>query len=214
MSIGKRIKERREFLGLTQQQLAELMGYKSKATINKIEMGKVNVSNPKILKFADILNTTVAFLMEQQTAEEFEDDIERNKRPEFRWIPIIANVAAGDPKLMYQDINEDDWVQVDYNLTEEEPFFALRIAGDSMEPEIKKGSLAIVRSQNDADNGDVVIVKINGDEATCKRIQKTGDGIMLLPSNSAYTPYYFSAKDMKAKPVSIIGKVMEVRTQY
>lgn len=62
-TIGQRIKERRLELGFTQEELAEKMGYKSKSTINKIELGINDVSQSKVVKFAEVLNTTPSDLM-------------------------------------------------------------------------------------------------------------------------------------------------------
>lgn len=62
--IGIKIKERREQLGLTQEELANKLGYKSKSTINKIEMGINDISQTKIRAFADALETSIAYLMD------------------------------------------------------------------------------------------------------------------------------------------------------
>lgn len=61
--IGKNIAERRKALGLTQEELASRMGYRSKSTINKIELGKNDIPQSKIVKFAEVLKTTPAWLM-------------------------------------------------------------------------------------------------------------------------------------------------------
>lgn len=63
MSIGLNIKKRREQLGLTQEQLAKKMGYKSKSTINKVELGINDVPQRNIIKFAHALNVDVNYLM-------------------------------------------------------------------------------------------------------------------------------------------------------
>lgn len=70
MAIGDRIRKRREELGLTQQQLADRLGYKSKATINKIEAGINGISQRRIVDFAHALNTTIEYLMEMDGVEE------------------------------------------------------------------------------------------------------------------------------------------------
>ena len=62
-TVGDRILKRRKDLGLTQEELAKRMGYKSKSTINKIEMGINDIPQSKILKFAEVLATTPSFLM-------------------------------------------------------------------------------------------------------------------------------------------------------
>lgn len=61
--VGNNICQRRKQLGLTQEELAQKMGYKSKSTINKIELGVNDIPQNKILKFAEVLGTTPAHLM-------------------------------------------------------------------------------------------------------------------------------------------------------
>ena len=80
-----------------------------------------------------------------------------------------------------------------------------------MEPRIYEGDVVIVRQQDDADSGDVVIAMINGDDATCKRLRKYRDGIELIPNNPSYEPMFFSNEEIMTKPVKIIGKVVELR---
>lgn len=72
MGIGDRIKEKRIELHLSQEELAKRMGYTSKSTINKIELGKNDVNQKKIVQFAEALSTTVPYLMG------WDDTIEHN----------------------------------------------------------------------------------------------------------------------------------------
>lgn len=63
MELYKRIKARREELGMSQEELATKLGYKSRSTINKIEMGKNDITQSKIIAFANALQTTPSYLM-------------------------------------------------------------------------------------------------------------------------------------------------------
>lgn len=63
MELGKRVKARREELGITQEELAKKMGYRSRSSINKIELGVNDISQSKIQQLADALQTTPAYLM-------------------------------------------------------------------------------------------------------------------------------------------------------
>lgn len=74
-NIGKNIKERRESLGMSQDELAEKMGYKSRSTIAKIEKGVNDVTQTNIVKFAEILKTTPAYLMGWEKIEKKADTI-------------------------------------------------------------------------------------------------------------------------------------------
>ena len=93
-------------------------------------------------------------------------------------------------------------------------YFALKISGDSMEPKISNGDVVIVRKQSDADDGDLVIAMVNGDDAVCKRLKKYANGIALLSNNPKYEPMYFSLDEVAEIPVSIIGKVKELRARF
>ena len=93
-------------------------------------------------------------------------------------------------------------------------FFGLKIHGDSMEPKFSEGDVVIVRQQNDAESGDIVIATVNGDEATCKRLRKYRDGIELVSSNPSYEPMFFSNADIIQKPIRILGKVVELRAKF
>ena len=55
---------------------------------------------------------------------------------------------------------------------------------------------------------------VNGDEATCKKIKKTPEGVMLISTNPAYEPMFYSNKDIEEKPVRIWGKVVELRAKF
>lgn len=68
--IGKKIKARREELGMTQEQLAHRLGYKSKSSINKIEMEKNDISQSKIKQFADALDCEPAYFLDDNSTSE------------------------------------------------------------------------------------------------------------------------------------------------
>lgn len=209
MDLRDILRNRRLELGLTMKQVADSVGV-SEGTISKWESGNISSMRlDKAFAISKVLSLDPRLLMGQ---DEDELEAEMDDRPDSVWIPVLGRIAAGFPNV----INEETlgFEPIDYDLAESGRFFALRIAGDSMEPEIKKGATAVVRCQQDVDNGDVCIVAINGDEATCKRMQKTDNGIMLVSTNPMYPPMYFSSKDCKEKPITIIGRVMEVRTKF
>ena len=92
-------------------------------------------------------------------------------------------------------------------------YFALRICGDSMEPKMESGDTVIVRRQEDCESDDIAIVMIGGEDATCKRVKKLDSGIMLISSNPKYDPMVFSSEDVNELPVTILGKVVELRAK-
>ena len=94
-------------------------------------------------------------------------------------------------------------------------YFALRIQGHSMEPRIEDGEIVICQRQSDVDSGDIAIVLVNGDEATCKQVRKGPEGITLIGFNSiVYAPHFYSNKEIEELPVRIIGRVVESRKTW
>lgn len=204
MELHQRIKLRRIELNMSQEELAFKLGYKSRSSINKIEMGDNDIPQSKILAFANALDTTPSYLL---GIEEKTSTICTNKKAVT--IKVLGRVAAGIPIEAVEDIIDTEEISEEMASTGE--FFGLKIKGDSMEPRIYDGDVVIVRQQNDADSGDIVIALVNGDDATCKRLTKYAGGIGLISLNSKYEPMMFSEEDIQSKPVKIIGKVVELR---
>lgn len=127
-------------------------------------------------------------------------------------IPVLGEVAAGQP--IFAEEKYIDYEEISEKMAKSGDFFGLKIKGNSMSPRISEGDTVIVRQQDDAESGDVVIVLINGETATCKRLMKYAEGITLLSFNPAYDPITFSNQEILEKPVKIIGKVVENRQKY
>lgn len=127
-------------------------------------------------------------------------------------IPVLGTVPAGIPISAVEDIL--DYEEIPQSWANQGEFFALKIKGDSMEPRMISGDVAIVKQQSDADSGDVVIALVNGNEATCKKLEKTNNGIMLISTNTKYAPMFFSNEQISELPVVILGKVVELRQKY
>jgi len=190
----------REERGLSQAALARAIGV-SPSTISMYEVGKREPDFETEEMIADFFNVSISNLRGKSTEDT--DTIR---------VPVLGSVAAGIPIEMIEDIV--DWEELDSRIFSAGSYFGLRIKGDSMAPRILDGDTVIVRRQDDADSGEVVIVTVNGDEATCKRIRKLRDGIELIPINASFPPLFFSAEEVAAKPVRIIGKVVELRAKF
>lgn len=127
-------------------------------------------------------------------------------------IPVLGRVAAGIPMTASEYIVDTE--EIPAAMAADGEYFGLMIKGDSMEPKISNGDVVIVRKQADADDGDIVIALVNGDDAVCKRLKKYNDGISLISNNPAYEPMYFNNTEISEKPVQIIGKVKELRAKF
>ena len=127
-------------------------------------------------------------------------------------INVLGRVAAGIPIEAIEDIIDTE--EITEELARTGKFFGLQIKGDSMTPNICNGDIVIVRQQDDAENGDVVIATVNGNDAVCKRLRKYKEGIELISYNPSYVPMEFSNKDIVETPVKILGKVVELRRKF
>lgn len=90
-------------------------------------------------------------------------------------------------------------------------YCALRIKGNSMEPMMLPGDTVIIKVQQDVNDGEIAVVLINGNDATCKKIKKTPEGVLLISLNPTYEPMFFSNADVLELPVTVFGKVVELR---
>jgi len=125
-------------------------------------------------------------------------------------IPVLGRVAAGIPLMAAENVI--DWEEIPAEMARDGEYFALYIYGDSMEPRMCKGDIIVIRKQSDADDGDIVIALIDGQDACCKRLRKYEDGtIALVSTNPAYKPLYFTPEEQRQTPVEVIGKVKELR---
>ncbi|MCX6375426.1 MAG: transcriptional repressor LexA [Armatimonadetes bacterium] len=123
-----------------------------------------------------------------------------------RRIPIVGSIAAGQPLLAVENI--EDQIDVDARFFgESDTVFALRVKGDSMrDAGIYDGDYVFVRRQETAENGDIVAAVI-GDEATVKRYFHEGNRIRLQPANESMAPIYVDANQAQ---VILAGKVIGV----
>lgn len=119
-------------------------------------------------------------------------------------VPLVGRVAAGTPILASENI--EDWITID-DLKDADQFFALRVCGDSMvEAGILDGDVVIARKQNEADDGDIVVALIDGEEATVKKFKQDGDQIQLIAMNPMYQPI-----QRRGDRVRVQGKVVGLR---
>ncbi len=119
-------------------------------------------------------------------------------------VPIVGNVAAGAPILAQECI--EDYLTFDVG-GDTTGYFALRVRGYSMKNAgILPGDLVIVKQQNTAHNGEIVVALI-GEEATVKRLQRSNGEIWLLPENEEYEP-------IDGSEAVILGRVTAVIRQY
>ena len=188
---------------MSMSELARRVGI-AKSAISRYFNGTRELPLNKIEEFVSALHTTPNYLLGME--------YEPTQVQQGIKIPVLGTVAAGIPISAVEDIL--DYEEIPQSWKNQGDFFGLRIKGDSMKPDINDGDTVIVKQQTTANNGDIIIALVNGDDATCKKFEKLDNGIMLISNNSEYSPMYFSNEEIITKPVVIIGKVVELRRKF
>lgn len=209
IEVGSRIRAVRQSRKITQKELADKIGI-SQTAIALWENGSRSASLDLIDEIAAYLDVSAGYLLFGE--KDIEDVPAQRIKQKGVIINVLGRVAAGVPIEAITDIIDTEEITEEMAKTGE--FFGLQIKGDSMEPRMAEGDVVIVRQQDDAESGDIVIATINGNEATCKRLRKYRDGIELVSNNPSYEPMFFSNDDIVEKPVKIIGKVVELRAKF
>lgn len=200
-----RIKSLRQEKGLSQQDLAKLL-FVNQTAVSQWERERTNPSTDTAIALANFFNVSVDYLLGCENTEPSVSAASHIK------IPVLGEVQAGLPMEAVENIL--DYEEIDSALASTGEYFGLQIRGRSMEPRMVEGDVVIVRKQEDAESGDTIVVLVNGDDATVKKLKKMPDGIMLIPNNPAFEPLYYSAKEINELPVRIIGKVVELRAKF
>lgn len=199
-TIYERIRARRIELGLTVEELAKKMGYKDKSSISKIENGKADIPQSKVIAFARALNTTTAYLMGIDTAKEISIPAGFQPLPKRDRIPRVGQIACGTPILAEENVEAYDEVPSEWHAD-----FTLLCQGDSMEPKIKNGDVVAIHCQPMVENGEVAAVLIDG-EATLKRVFLFDDHIELRAENPTFPTILRIGEDMNT--ITIEGKAV------
>ena len=187
---------------LTQHQLSKILNV-SESTVGKWILEKSLPRMGVIQKLSEYFNVPKSYFLERQ------DDPEKSITKGVR-IPILGRVVAGIPLEAITDI--EGYEEITPKMASLGEYFALKIRGHSMEPQILDNDVVICKCQSDVESGDIAIILVNGDEATCKQIKKSQEGVTLIGFNPlVYPPHFYSNKEIEELPVNVIGKVVELR---
>ena len=182
------------------REVGEALGLKSPSTVHfhikhLQEMGLIEKSAGK--------GRAITLRKQPQAVPAAPQPIEIDELPR-RQVPILGNVAAGNPILAQECI--EDYLTFDTGGHDEE-YFALRVRGESMlGVGILPDDLVVVHRQPVAENGQIVVALI-GDEATVKTLKRRGSEVWLMPANPDYHP-------IDGRESTILGRVVAVVRQY
>ena len=178
--LSSRIRQRREQLGLSQEELAARMGYRSKSSITKLEKGINDLPRAKLEELAAALDTTPAWLMGLVDLPFPPPGFE--PLPEMVRVPLVGSIACGTPITAEQNIECYIGVPAAWHAD-----FALTCHGNSMAPTICDGDIVCIRRQPEVEQCEIAAVRI-GEEATLKHFHRQGETVMLLADNTAVCP--------------------------
>ncbi|MCX7614819.1 MAG: XRE family transcriptional regulator [Clostridiales bacterium] len=199
--IMKKLRELRTARGLSLKELGHVIGV-AESTMSLYETGKRQPDYKNLKSLADYFDVTIDSLLDR----EYPSESKGIK------IPVLGRVQAGIPVEAVEDII--DFEEITPEMASLGDLFALIVKGDSMEPRIKEGDIVIVRKQPDLESGEIGVILINGNDATVKKILKYEQGISLVPFNPAYSPHFYPNSEIENLPVTIIGRVIELRGKF
>jgi SOS-response transcriptional repressor len=191
-NIGAIIRDLREAKGMTQEELANKVGYTSRAAINKIESGANKLKQEKIQIFAEVLGCSVNELL----------GIEETTQQYIRKIALYDSISCGTGGFV--DDNIIDYVSLPAEMfSSKKDYFAQYAHGDSMiNANINDGDLVIFEKTSTVTNGMIGCFCVDDNIATCKRLSMSDGQIILLPENPSYNPIIANVETFKC-----IGKL-------
>lgn len=201
-TLYDRIKNRREELNMSQEELANKLGYKSRSSINKIEKGENDIPQSKIVAFASALQTTAGNLMGW---EETKEDTPR----QYPFIPDA--VAAGIPCTIegrkdLPTIGISDAIMGKY--AGNRHIIIMRVNGESMNKVIPNGSFVAIKTDVSVENlrdGDLVVFG-KTHEYSLKHFYNAGDKVIFKPNST--DPTFADHVFDKDETIKIVGKVV------
>lgn len=201
-----------ERAGLKQAEIVERTGI-NKGALSSYLTGSYKPKQDNTHKLARVLNVSESWLMGFDVPMTPSNLPLRNEVPMPKGgvkIPVLGKVVAGAPCEAIEDIGE--CIDISPAQAIFGDHFALQIKGYSMSPKIDDGDIVIVQKNFELEDGDTVILSINGDEATCKKVFKQANGIIVQANNpNEFITRFFTYEQIESLPVIILGKVVEIR---
>lgn len=210
MTIGEKIIKRRIELGMSQDELAKKVGYKDRSSIARIESGERDIRQSSVMKFAEALNTTPAWLMDISDSSTPKQKTESNAQllpsEYIRMIPCFESASAGFGTDAQNRVIDFIPLYI-VNAQEAEETICIIVRGDSMHPKIEDGDIVQVHKQDTAETGDIVVI-LDGDEAFVKRFIHGKNGVILESFNPAYPPMKYTREE--SNNLRIVGVVKRI----
>ena len=208
--FAQRLKELRKLNGLSQAALSSLLGVTQQA-VGKWETGRSTPDPQTVARLAEILDTPSDVLLGLRKEPGVSAAVGRNAFSRYTesQIPVVGTVRAGYGALAF----EEDYGKEYACVKDPKNYFFLVVKGDSMEPRIQDGDLALVHRQNTLDNGDLGVLIYGADgEGTLKKYIQRGNSVVLQPFNPAYDEMVIKGEELDH--LYIAGKVVETKAKW
>lgn len=205
-----RLKLLREEKGLYQADIAKFLGTSTTA-ITYYENEKRDIPTDVLKKLSVFFKVSIDYLLGESNERTSKSYSAMDLSDKLFLIPMVGKVPAGEPILANENI--EGYLPIDpimYNLSSPDNLFFLKVVGESMNNIVKNGSYVLVEKQNYAENGDVIVALVNGDdEATLKRFKELDNSqFIMLEPDSTLSEYKPRIIDLKNTEFKIIGKVI------
>ncbi|MEG0179416.1 MAG: XRE family transcriptional regulator [Oscillospiraceae bacterium] len=194
----KRLKELRKLKGVSQVTLANVLEVTQQA-VGKWETGRSSPDMQTLARIADFFAVTVDYLLGCAAPS-----VSTGEYP----IPIIGTVKAGYNALAFEEDYGVEYAQV----RSPEEYFFLIVKGDSMEPRIQDGDLALVHRQETLEDGELGVIVYGEGNGTLKKFIRRNNAVILQPFNPAYQPQIIMGDDLN--DLFIAGKVVETKAKW
>lgn len=201
-----RLKMLREEKGLTQSDLAKVIGVKTPQAIGTYESGKRDIATKYLISFAKFFGVSTDYIL----------GIDDNRIPEneklnnLLTIPVLGKIPAGKPILATENIIKYLPISAEmFSIKNESELFFLEVSGESMNKVVTNGSYVLVKKQETAENGNIIVAIANDDnEATLKRYKVIDKQFVMLEPDSSDEKFEPIVINLKNQKFRIIGKVI------
>lgn len=197
--FAQRMRELRKERGYSQFALAQQLGLTQQA-VGKWETGRATPDPQTLAAIASFFHISTDYLLGCDTVF-----LPKTKGSRVR---IIGTVRAGYGALAL----EEDYGTEYADVKNPEQYFYLLVQGDSMEPRISEGDLALIRQQSTLENGDLGVVIYADGEATLKKYIRSDNTVILQPFNPVYQSQIIAGEELER--LFIVGKVVETKTKW
>ena len=204
--FAQRLKELRKLRGVSQSVLSKAVGVSQQA-VGKWETGRSTPPPAAVATIAEMLGVSADYLL-GVGSEENAGPVAAYRAAGEHLIPVIGTVRAGYGALAMEEDYGEEYARV----KDPASYFYLKVKGDSMEPRISDGDLALVHRQSSLESGDLGVVVFGEGEGTLKKYVVRGGTVVLQPFNPAYPSQILVGEDLDH--LYIAGKVVETKAKW